>query len=110
MICTSMNHHLTRRTNVHLTSSARSDMMLIVLSLFAIFVITTFLLPKYIINHKAYADGLSVENLPATTVGNRHQKELAQPQTLKSKQLSDLVNLIEWKRLFYCSHHTKSER
>src|SRR5215469_8277739 len=66
-----MNHHLTRRTNVHLTSSARSDMMLIVLSLFAIFVITTFLLPKYIINHKAFADGLSVENLPATTVGNR---------------------------------------
>jgi len=25
----------------------------------------------YIIDHKAYADGLSVENLPATTVGNR---------------------------------------
>src|SRR5215469_10106889 len=44
--------------------------MLIILSLFAIFVITTFL-PKYIIDHKAYADGLSVENLPPTTIGNR---------------------------------------
>jgi hypothetical protein len=70
MICTGMHHHITRGTNVYLTSSARSDLMLIILSLFAIFVITTFL-PKYIIDHKAYADGLSVENLPATTVGNR---------------------------------------
>jgi hypothetical protein len=67
MICTGMNYHITRGTNVHLTSSARSGMVLIILSFFAIFVITTFL-PKYIIDHIAYADGLSVENLPATTI------------------------------------------
>jgi hypothetical protein len=44
--------------------------VLIILSFFAIFATIT-LLPQYIIDHKAYADGLSVENLPATTVGNR---------------------------------------
>jgi hypothetical protein len=55
MICTGMNYHITQGTNVHLTSSARMGMVLIILSFFAIFVITTFL-PKYIIDHIAYAD------------------------------------------------------
>jgi len=42
MIYTSMNHHIILGTNIHLTSSVRSDAVLIVLSLFAIFVVTTF--------------------------------------------------------------------
>jgi len=41
MIYTSMNHHIILGTNIHLISSARSDAVLIVLSLFAIFVVTT---------------------------------------------------------------------
>ncbi|MGB8933935.1 MAG: hypothetical protein WCC17_02365, partial [Candidatus Nitrosopolaris sp.] len=51
-------------------SLSLSDTALIILSLFAIFTITSFL-PHYMINHKAYADGLSVENLPPVSVGNR---------------------------------------
>jgi hypothetical protein len=64
-----MNPHIILSTNVHLTSSARSDTLLIILSLFVFFVTTTFL--QYIIGQKAHADGLNVENLPPTTVGNR---------------------------------------
>ena len=58
-----MNEHNTLRTNAYLTYVSLSDTVLIILLLFAIFIITSFL-PHYMINHKAYADGLSVENLP----------------------------------------------
>ncbi|MFZ0221486.1 MAG: hypothetical protein WAM42_07310, partial [Candidatus Nitrosopolaris sp.] len=65
-----MNEHNILRTNAYLTSPSLSDTALIILSLFAIFTITSFL-PHYMINHKAYADGLSVENLPPVSVGDR---------------------------------------
>jgi hypothetical protein len=64
-----MNSHIILGTNVRLTSSTRSKTV-IILSLFVFFATTTFL-PQYIIGQKAYADGVSVENLPPTIVGNR---------------------------------------
>ena len=64
-----MNPHIIPGTNVSSTSSTRSKTV-IIFSLFVFFATTTFL-PQYIIGQKAYADGVSVENLPPTTVGNR---------------------------------------
>jgi hypothetical protein len=55
---------------LHRKSPALSDKVLIIVLLFATFTTTSFL-PQYIINQKAYADGLSVENLLPASVGNR---------------------------------------
>jgi len=55
---------------LHRKSPALSDKVLIIILLFATFTTTSFL-PQYIINQKAYADGLSVENLLPASVGNR---------------------------------------
>jgi hypothetical protein len=46
-----------------------SDTVLFMILFFATF--TTLFPLQYIINQKAYADGLSVENLPPASVGNR---------------------------------------
>ena len=55
---------------LHRKSPALSDKVLIIVLLFATFTTRSFL-PQYIINQKAYADGLSVENLLPASVGNR---------------------------------------
>lgn len=47
-----------------------STTILIIVLLFVTFTTTSFFV-QYIINHKAYGDGLSVENLPPASVGNR---------------------------------------
>ncbi|MGC1927910.1 MAG: hypothetical protein WA667_02970, partial [Candidatus Nitrosopolaris sp.] len=65
-----MDQHNSLHRNSISRSTAFSTTILIIILSFATFTTTTFL-PQYIINHKAYADGLSVENLPPASVGNR---------------------------------------